>query len=172
MNKILTLLSIIFTVSVFGQDDPKIYLEPEHIIGDWVLITSKPSPIPGYFEFDTTVFHVYKLSESEKYTYIDLLRDYGKSSYLTKPMGMSILSRKNREIRCFMQDPQPHFTTRNDYSIAMLEYSLAYDYYSNIVSFKTITFVMLEPDYLELTIGSYSYNLRKGVPYVQEPILP
>jgi len=172
MNKILTLLSIIFSVSAFGQDDPKIYLEPQHIIGDWVLITSEPASESGYFKYDTTVFHIYKLSESEMYNYIKLLEDYEKSSYLTKPLGMRILSSKRGEIRCFMNDPRTYFTSRNDYPISGLKYSLAYDYYSNIVSFRTASFVMLEVDYLEVTIGSYKYELRKGVPYVQEPILP
>ena len=44
--------------SLIGSDDARLYLEPKHIVGEWVRIVDEPSDVSGLFRKDTTIYRI------------------------------------------------------------------------------------------------------------------
>lgn len=138
--KYLTLLLLISLAYCDSPNDPRYYLSPDYLVGQWLRIKEIPSAIPGLYQKDTTTYRIG----------MDPLVTSDQTYNLKKPLAYKILYPRGGYVQGYISNPIESYDYDRDMS------SLLYDYVADVLvgGKSQIQFEMPVADSLFVLIGS------------------
>lgn len=144
---------------ILQGDDPAGFLEPGHLIGEWVKVSYVQSDVQGLLRIDTTTYQIG----------LDNLTDYIKfaDKNVYDPLTFKILYQRGGTKYGYLERPDDNF---RDFDVNMQESMLNYELnlgLPEITTLQKISFAVprgCRADTLRVTIDSEVFGLkRKGL---------
>jgi hypothetical protein len=152
-----TLIALLLTGCLEGadpDDEVRIFLQPSHVVGDWILVTEEPSEIRGLYRKDTIHYRIGLDNLPSD------MRPYDRDTYEPYEDVLSFVTVYDRgSDYAFIYDPEETYDHEED--ISALMYSIVEGLPSH-ESKSTIVLMMPEVDSLVIKRGSEIIGTRRN----------